>query len=46
MQRANFNGLDRKGNVTPVYSMDELIYGNIEFFFYYVIVFLIQFYHL
>ena len=36
MQRADFNGIDRKGNITPVYSMDELIYGNIEFFFYYV----------
>ncbi len=36
MQRADFNGMDRKGNFNPVYSMDELIYGNMEFFFYYV----------
>ena len=32
MQRANYNGLNNK-----VYSMDELIYGNREFFDYYLI---------
>lgn len=36
MQRADFNGEDRKGILTPVYSMDELIYDNIEFFIYYI----------
>lgn len=36
MQRADYNGLDNKGQ-TKVYSMDELIYGNLEFFNYYVI---------
>lgn len=36
MQRADFNGIDKKGNLDPVYSMDELIFDNIEFFFYYI----------
>lgn len=36
MQRADYNGLDNKGQ-TKVYSMDELIYENHEFFIYYVI---------
>ena len=37
MQRADYNGIDRKGNITPVYSMDELVYDNMEFFFYYTL---------
>lgn len=36
MQRADFNGISRKGDLTPVYTMDELIFNNIEFFLYYV----------
>ena len=36
MQRADFNGMDKKGKVLAVYSMDELIFNNIEFFFYYI----------
>lgn len=36
MKRADFNGIDRKGMITPIYSMDELIYNNIEFFLYFI----------
>lgn len=26
MQRADYNGIDKKGNITPVYSTDELFF--------------------
>ena len=34
MQRADYNGMNKKGETGSVYSMDELIYNNLEFFFY------------
>lgn len=36
MQRADYNGVNKKGEYDPVYSMDELIFNNMDFFFYYV----------
>lgn len=34
MKRADFNGVDNKWNIKPVYTLDELIYGDIQFLFY------------
>lgn len=36
MERADYNGMSKKGEIKPVYSTDELFFDDLQFFFYYV----------
>lgn len=36
MERADYNGTYKNGKIKPIYSMDELVFDNLEFFFYYI----------